>query len=110
MNKSALQYARPIRKNPLALGTMVLLISSIPALGQVPGPPVGALRPKRLLENLGLELKSQPETNAPDAAILQRRIGKAGPLFGEPSAMLMLEAVADKNTDLPAAINRARFV
>jgi hypothetical protein len=38
MNMSALQYARPIRKNLLALGTMVLLISSIPALGQVPGP------------------------------------------------------------------------
>jgi len=42
-------------------------------------------RPKRSLENLGLELKSQPETNAPDAAILQRGIGKAGPLCGEPS-------------------------
>jgi len=78
MNKSALQYARPIRKNLLALGTMVLLISSIPALGKCLAP-VGALRPKRLLENLGLELTSQPETNAPDAAILQRRIGKAGP-------------------------------
>ena len=38
MNLSALQYARPIRKNLLALGTMMLLISSIPALGQVPGP------------------------------------------------------------------------
>jgi len=37
MNMSALQYRRPIRKNLLALGTMVLLIPSIPALGQVPG-------------------------------------------------------------------------
>jgi hypothetical protein len=35
---SALQYARPIRKNLVAPGTMVLLTSSIPALGQVPGP------------------------------------------------------------------------
>lgn len=38
MNMSAPQYARPIRKNLLALGMIVLLISSIPALGQVPGP------------------------------------------------------------------------
>jgi len=38
MNMSALQYARPIQKNLLALGTMVLLISSIRALGQVSGP------------------------------------------------------------------------
>jgi len=38
-------------------------------------------------ENLGLELKSQPETNAPDAAILQRRISKAGAPFGELSGM-----------------------
>jgi hypothetical protein len=37
MNMSLPQYARLIRKNLLALGTMVLLISSIPALGQVPG-------------------------------------------------------------------------
>jgi hypothetical protein len=45
-------------------------------------------QPKRSLENLGLELKSQPETNAPDAAILQRRIGKADPLCGERSDLL----------------------
>src|SRR5713226_2118396 len=38
-------------------------------------------RRKRSLENLGLELESEPETNAPDAAILQRRIGKAGALL-----------------------------
>ncbi len=44
-------------------------------------------RRKRALENLGLEFESEPETNAPDAAILQRRIGKAGALCGEPSGM-----------------------
>jgi hypothetical protein len=33
-------------------------------------------RQKRSLENLGLELKSEPETNVTDAAILRRRIGK----------------------------------
>jgi len=44
-------------------------------------------RPKRSLENLGLELESEPETNAPDAGILQPRIGKAGALCGEPSGM-----------------------
>src|SRR5882672_10082636 len=105
MNKSALQYACPIRKNTLALGTMVLLISSIPALVQVPAPPVGALRPKRLLENLGPARNGCSRCRHPPTPDRQ-----SGPLFGEPSAMLMLEAVAEKNTDLPAAINRARFV
>lgn len=38
MNMSALQYARPSGKNLLALGTMLLLISSTPAIGQVPAP------------------------------------------------------------------------
>ena len=43
----------------------------------VPGKEPGSVftdppRPKRSLENLGPELKSQPETNGPDAVILQR--------------------------------------
>src|SRR5713226_104615 len=38
-------------------------------------------RRKRSLENLGLELEREPETNAPDAAILQRLVGEAGALL-----------------------------
>src|SRR5260370_16568398 len=38
-------------------------------------------RRKRSLGNLGLEFESEPETNTANAAILQRRIGKAGALL-----------------------------
>ncbi len=52
----------------------------------------------------------RPETNALDAAILQRRVGKAGVRCGRALGHVPLEAVAEKNADLPAAVNRARFV
>ncbi len=52
----------------------------------------------------------RPEMSALDAAILQRRVGKAGVRCGRALGHVPLEAVAEKNADLPAAVNRARFV
>ncbi len=40
-----------------------------------------APRRKRSLKNLGLEFECEAETNTANAAMLQRRIGKAGPLL-----------------------------
>jgi hypothetical protein len=64
MNMSTLQYARPIRKNLLALGTMVLLISSIPTRGQVPGPQS--------------ELPSAPSAKAESYSSQESKTGLAG--------------------------------